>query len=94
MLRIVARRADVHPVEITSVVCDPADVLQAEIGEPQPLKNGRVLMFPLKITIPAGAREVSFNGGKGQPRAKVKIETTHPVVKQLELDVRFYVADS
>ena len=93
-LRIVARRADIHPVKIASVVCDPSDVLQAEVGEPTLLKGGSVLMFPLKIIVPPGAREVSFNGGRDKPRATIQIHTTHPVVKQLDLDVRFYVAGS
>ncbi len=59
-LRIMARRADVHPVEITSIKCEPEGIFQAEAGEPRSLKDGTVMMFPLKLTIPPGAREVSY----------------------------------
>ena len=90
VLRLVARRADVHKTEVTSIVCEPGNVLQASVGEPKSLKGGAVLMYPLTIEVRGDAPAVSFMGGKEKPRATIVMETTHPVVQRVKLDVRFF----
>lgn len=90
-LRVVARRADVHDVQVTVSRVEPADVLEVEVGTPQPLKGGSVLMFPLTVRVRPDAKPVNFNGDKNRPRSRIVLDTTHPVMKQIELDVRFSV---
>ncbi len=70
---------------------DPAEALQAEIGEPREINAGKSLMYPVTLTIPKDAPPVSRLGLAEKRRAVVEIATTHPDVKQVRLLINFAV---
>ena len=75
---------------------DPAEVLQVEIDteNPSSVNDGKVLLYPMTVTIPPDSRPVSRLGGKegtGSPYGKIVINTTHPQAEKVVLLVKFAV---
>lgn len=70
---------------------DPAEVLQAEIGEPSTLNDGAIYMYPLTISVPPGTPSVNRMGNSQGDLARISIATTHPDAKELLVYVRFVV---
>ena len=78
--------------EIT--LTEPADLLQASFGEPRSLNQGAAIMRILKIEVPAGSRFANHLGNTAaQKPGRIIISTNHPSVPQIEIQVRFAVAD-
>ena len=82
-----------HRDEVTFQVAstDPADVLQAEIGAAVTINNGLVRMIPLVVRIPPGARTVSRMGSSQGELGEIKLQATHPDIKELTIFVRFAI---
>jgi hypothetical protein len=89
-LLIMVRGADGQTIEITTQRVTPAE-LQVTLGEPKPLKGGRIIQVPLTIAVPPGTPPmVHFDeqhGGLGE----ILLKTNHPRDKELRLKVRFAV---
>ena len=77
-------------IELEVVGSDPEDVLLATIGKAD-RSNPKVVRFPLKIEIPAGARQVSRLSLDSGKAGSVTIRTTHPQAKEVRVLVRFAV---
>jgi hypothetical protein len=74
-------------VEVQSV--DPPE-LKTSVGEPKKLTD-TLFHFPVEVEVPAGTRPmVRLNTAQGD-EARIVLKTTHPVIKELVLGVRFSV---
>lgn len=74
-------------LKISSVT--PADVLQAELGEPIP--RGSMVMYPLQLRVPEDAPEVDLPGKTLDDLAIVVIESDNPDVPPVRLGVTLRV---
>ncbi len=70
----------------------PTDGFQAVLGEPL-TDNPLVTRYPLTITIPVGARPVSNSGPTEDSAGVLRIETTHPQIKEFVVLVRYTVTE-
>jgi len=82
------RRAD---TKLTLQKVDPEDVLAVKLGEAQEINAGAVYMYPLQVEIPPGTRLVNRLGTDQAKAGKIVIETTHPTMKTVPIQVRFAV---
>jgi hypothetical protein len=87
-LRVKGPHRDQTQIRIASV--EPVTEFSATLGEPN-RENPKVVLYPLTIEVPAGARPVNhmFEGAY----AKVHLATTHPDVKELTINVRYMVRE-
>lgn len=90
-LRLLVKGPHRHDIQIKIAEVDPGDVLQAELGQGTPINDGAVYMFPLKVSVPAGARPVTRIGTDQTEYGRILIETTHPIAKSVPVYVRFAV---
>jgi len=79
-------RNDVQ-LEIESV--EPPDSLKATLGEPN--RDENIVTVPLTVEVPRGATPGSHLGTGDTKAGRIVINTTHPEVKQIEIEVRFAV---
>ena len=79
--------------EISDVVVDPAEVLHVSLDEPRTFRDGKIVMIPVRISVPSGAPLVNYSGGKEHPTGKVTFATNHPDATELTLDVTFTVVE-
>lgn len=93
-LRVIAKGAERGSFQIERVETEPADLLQAEIGEVRDLNNGAVRMQTVTIRVPPGSRTARFLGGDRGPAGKITLHTNHSVAKVLTIDVPFAVLDA
>lgn len=80
-----------HDIKLTVASIEPEDVVQATLGEATPLRNGAVLRYPLKLTIPPGQPALSRFGGEQGELGKIVLQTTHPIAKEVRLFVQFAI---
>jgi hypothetical protein len=80
-----------NDIKLTIASIEPATVIQATLGEATPLRNGAVLRYPLKLTIPPGQSPVSRIGGEQGELGKIILHTTHPIAKEVRLYVQFAI---
>lgn len=72
--------------------------LEVELDEPREVRPG-VVHQPMTVRIPPGQRATvrsgpgEENGGQGQGDARVRLTTTHPNVAELDVRVRFVIAE-
>ena len=90
-LRILVKGPHRRDVRLTVKEPDPPDSLVVSLGEATEINNGAVIMFPLTVEIPKGARPVDRLGSDQFKLGKIVIETTHPTSKVINLYVRFSV---
>ena len=95
-LQVLVKGPNPQDIQLSVGEVDPADVLHVELATESPsrINDGAVLLYPLTITVPPGARPVSYLGQKtgGSPKfGTIVIETTHPQAKQILLHVKFAV---
>ena len=91
-LRIRVRGPERDNVELRVKSTDPAEALQAEIGERVPGSGGSAAhMYPLTISVPPGAPLVNRTGSDQGDFAKITIATTHSTAGQLLILVRFII---
>ena len=74
-------------LKIASVA--PADVLQAELGDPIP--RASTVIYPLQLRIPEDAPPVDLTGKSKDDLAIVMIESDNPEVPPLRLGVKLWV---
>jgi len=82
-----------HRREVTLAVqeVEPADVLSVSLGEVQEINAGVVLMYPLEIEVRPGSRLINRMGSEQAKFGKIVLETTHPTVKKIPINVKFAV---
>lgn len=90
-LRILIKGPHRRDVQLAVHEVDPADVLEVSIGDVREINAGVVLMYPLEIRIPPGARLVNRLGSDQAKVGKIVIETTHPTVKKIPINVKFAI---
>jgi hypothetical protein len=90
-LRILVKGPQRREVKLEVQEVDPADVLQVSLGDVQEINAGAVLMYPLEIRILPGSRLISRLGSEQAKPGKIVIETTHPTVKKIPINVKFAV---
>ncbi|MEN0110166.1 MAG: DUF1573 domain-containing protein [Planctomycetota bacterium] len=72
--------------------------LQVDLGEPREVRPG-VVHQPMTVRVPPGRNAVvrsgpgEENGGQGEGDARVRLVTTHPSVAELDVRVRFVIAE-
>jgi hypothetical protein len=76
--------------QIKLVSTEPQDEFSATLGEAI-RDNPRVDRYPLTIEIPAEARPVSHVSAGSY--ATIRLETTHPLAKELTVNVRYVVKE-
>lgn len=81
---------DVKP---TVKVVEPADSLKVTFEPPKSIRNGASFMHMFKIEIPASSPFVNRLGTPDNPSGRIVIETNHPEIPEVELQVRFAVAN-
>lgn len=88
--------ADSRVVEVESV--DP-EWLEVELGEPREVREG-VTHQPMTVRVPPGQASVirsgqgEENGGQGAGDARIRLRTNHPTTSELDVKVRFVIAES
>lgn len=70
---------------------EPAEYLKVNIGPPKELNEGRAIQYLVTIEIPAGLEPVNHMGGDQAAMGRVVLETTHPLTKQIPLQIKFSV---
>lgn len=68
---------------------DPADALQARLGPVTRIAEGKIHEYELTVEVPKNAPTVNRLGTDQAKAGKIVIETTHPHVKQVQIEVRF-----
>jgi hypothetical protein len=91
LLRVLVKGPYREEVSLVVHETEPADVLQASLGERQSVNNGAVYMYPLTVKIDQDARRVARMGAGDSEYGLVKIETTHPTAKSIPIRVRFAI---
>jgi hypothetical protein len=76
--------------EIKLVSVEPQDEFHVTLGEVN-RDNPRVDRYPITIEIPPGAQPVSHVSTGSF--ASIRLETTHPLIKEINLDVRYVVKE-
>lgn len=89
-LLLLVRGEHRHDVTIKPVTVDPAWLVVA-LGEPSDLQSGAVTQIPLTIEIPPDTPPVNHLGSDQGKYAEIILETTHPEVKQIRMNVRFVI---
>ena len=81
-----------HEVAIKTGKIDPS-WLKVTLGEPSELKSGDggVTQVPLTIEIPPGMPPVNHLGTDQGKYAEVVLETTHPQVSEIRMNLRFVI---
>jgi hypothetical protein len=74
-------------VEIDSV--EPAVDFSAKLGEPI-RDSAKTIRYPIAIEVPPGAAPVTRGEGN---YAKIRVRTTHPEIKEMEIKVRYVVKE-
>jgi hypothetical protein len=90
-LRILVKGPHRRDVKLTVQEVDPADVLNVSLGAAQEINAGAVYMYPLKIEVRPGSRLINRLGSDQAKFGKIVIETTHPTVKKVPINVKFAV---
>ena len=88
-LRALVKGQHRNDVTLTVASAEPADSLQATVGEPNREQN--IVTIPLTIEVPRGAPPVSHFGTAESKAGKIVLKTTHPQVEEIEIEVRFAV---
>ncbi len=70
---------------------DPAEYLKVSIGPPEELNGGKAIRYKVTIEIPAGLEAIDRLGAEYAKHGRIVLETTHPVTKQIPIEVRFAV---
>jgi hypothetical protein len=70
---------------------EPADALEAELGEPT--ERGEMKVFPLIVKTRADAEEVMRNGLGSTKPGSIIIESDDPEVATVRLDVLFRIGN-
>ena len=79
-------------VRPTIKLVEPAEALSANFGEAKSLATA--VMHPLTVEVPAGAPYTNRLGNDQEhPAGRIVIETNHPSIPEIELRVRFAVAN-
>jgi len=90
-LRLLVKGPHRREVKLTVQEIDPADVLNVSLGEVQEINAGVVLMYPLEIEIRPDSRLINRMGSEQAKYGRIVIETTHPAVKKIPINVKFAV---
>ncbi len=90
-LRVLVKGPHRHDTTLEIGEVDPADVLQATLGEATSINQGAVYMTPLTISVPPGSRPVTRMGTDQGRYGRIVVETNHPDAKSVPVFVRFAV---
>lgn len=90
-LRLLAKGDASKSFAVTNVAVDPEDVLQVHVGKAKDINQGAVRSVPIEITIPPHSRTAYYLGGENRPSGKITLTTTHPTVRELNIETRFSV---
>lgn len=88
-LNVVIRGAGAEAVKFNVVSCDPPE-LKVTIGEPRKLRE-TLVHVPLEIEVPAGTPPMIRLGTVQGDEGQITLGSTHPIVRELVLGVRFSV---
>jgi hypothetical protein len=88
-VNVVARGESAQNVQLAVASVDPQE-LKVTIGEPKKI-TGTLVHFPVEIQVPAGTRPMVRLGTAQGEEGRVVLKTTHPIIKELMLGVRFAV---
>lgn len=79
-----------HDVKVSLKQSNP-EWLKVDVGEPVALKTGAVLQVPLTVEIPKGVTPGNYLGTDQGKAGEIILETTHPTVKNIRMEVRMLV---
>ena len=79
--------------EVSDVSVEPQDVLRIDLEEIRTFRDGKIVMIPIRVSVPAGAPLVNYSGGKEHPMGKVTLTTNHPDAAEISFDVAFTVVE-
>lgn len=88
-LNLMVRGAGAEGVKFEVASSDPPE-LKATIGDPKRLKEG-LFSVPVNVEIPVGTRPMVRTDTAQGDAGRIVLHTTHPLVKELVLSVRFSV---
>ena len=92
MLFLTAKGPHRESVQPTIKLVEPADALSASFGQSK--SSAKAVMYPLTVEVPAGAPFTNRLGNDQEhPAGRIVIETKHPAIPEIELRVRFAVAN-
>lgn len=78
-------------VKVTVGDCDPAGHLSAAIGERKSIRNGTAYLIPIVVSVAKDTPPMNRLGGVSTSYGEIMLHTTHPVAKEVRLQVRFAV---
>lgn len=90
-LRILIKGPHRREVKLAVQELDPAEALEVSVGDVQEINAGAVLMYPLEIRIRPGSRLMNRLGSNQAKMGKIVIETTHPTMKKIPINVKFAI---
>lgn len=79
-----------HDVKVSLKQANP-EWLKVNVGEPVALKTGAVLQVPFTVEVPAGVTPGNYLGTDQGKAGEIVLETTHPTVKDIRMEVRVLV---
>lgn len=90
-LRMLVKGPHRREVKLAVQEVEPADVLGVSLGEVREINAGVVLMYPLEIEVRPGSRLINRMGSEQAKFGKIILETTHPTVNKIPINVKFAV---
>ncbi len=81
-----------RPEEVEFEVAEVSpSFLQVRLGERTSPSGGHAAITPIEIEIPAGSPPCNHLGPKRDSMGKIRLKTTHPTAKELDIYVQFLV---
>ncbi len=91
-INLVVKGAYREMVEFKVKEVDPASHLQISLGEPMSIGNGKTIHHRLSIKIAPDAKQINRRGGNLGTPARILLETSHPFLKEVSIEVLVSVA--
>jgi hypothetical protein len=91
-LKLVTRGPHSKTIEFKVVSQTPA-FLQVSLGERKEMATGAVSQTPITIKVPKGSPAANHSGSEVGKAGVIKLETNHPDVQEVRLQVQFVVED-
>ncbi|MDD4267668.1 MAG: DUF1573 domain-containing protein [Pirellulaceae bacterium] len=81
-----------RPEEVEFEVAEVSpDLIQVRLGERTSPSGGHAAITPIEIEIPVGSPPCNHLGPKRDSMGKIRLKTTHPTAKDLDIYVQFLV---
>ena len=92
-LKLLVRGPDRNTVAFEIEHVEPK-LLQVTLGERKEMASGTVTQTPLSIVIPKGSPESDHLGSTVAPYARIRLKSTHPEAKSIDVKIQFSIEEN